>query len=421
MDPGRFATRSLQEPRLLRILEATLNAVEPSAAVRRALEEKPLPAARRVCALAVGKAALPMLAGMAESLPLDDALAITKFVPEGAGYSFPVLVGGHPVPDARSLEAGRAALEFAGRLTPADLLVCLISGGGSALMSAPRLPLEELQRLTTALLGAGARIDEINTLRRHLDEVKGGGLARAAGGAQVVSLILSDVVGDPLEAIASGPTAPDPAGLEEARGVLGRYRLEGEFPELTPALRETLKPGDPVFARVENRVIASGRTAVEAARAQARREGFTAEVLTASLQDEAREAGRGLAERLREHARTGTRPFCLLAGGETTVTLRGAGRGGRNQETALAAVPVIAGLEGVRFLSLATDGEDGPTDAAGAVVTGRTLEQAYALGLDPARALAENDSHTFFEALGDLIRTGPTGTNVNDIILMAGL
>lgn len=420
METERFAARSLQDARLLRILRAALEAVEPARAVRRSLAVRPLPAGPRTFGLAVGKAALPMLEGLLGVMPLEDALAITKHPPKKP-FPFPVILAAHPVPDESSLRAGQAALEFAGRLTPTDRLVCLLSGGGSALMSAPRLPLEELQRLTSALLACGARIDEINILRRHLDAVKGGGLARAARAGQVVSLILSDVVGDPLEAIASGPTAPDPTGLEEARAVLAKYGLKQDFPSVFLALHETLKPGDPVFGRVENRIIASGRIAIQAALAQAKAEGFAIEELPATLQGEARAVGREMGEKLRLHALHGPRPFCLLAGGETTVTLKGGGLGGRNQETALAALPVLDGLHNVLFLSLATDGEDGPTDAAGAVVTGESRSRALALGLDPVRALEQNDAYPFFDSLGDLIRTGPTGTNVNDLLLMLGL
>ena len=418
MDPKRFVTRSLKDERVLRILQAALEAVEPGRAVRRELGERPIEGPAHV--LAVGKAALPMLEGLAGLLNIRKLLAISKYLPDAAVSIFHMLPGGHPVPDERSLIAGKAALEFVEQLGPADRLVCLISGGGSALMSAPTLPLEELQRLTSALLASGARIDEINVLRRHLDAVKGGGLARAAGGADIVSLILSDVVGDPLEAIASGPTAPDPTGLEEARAVLEKYGLKDDFPAVLPALRETLKPGNPVFERVQNRIIGSGSIAIRAALTQAQAEGFKAEELTSSLQGEARQMGMELAGRLRARALNGPRPFCVVAGGETTVTLKGKGRGGRNQETALAAVHELDGLEGVLFISIASDGEDGPTDAAGAVVTGETLRRARALGLDPDGALTENDSYSFFDALGDLIRTGPTGTNVNDLVMMVG-
>ena len=417
MDTGRFITHSLRDPRVLRILAAAVDAVEPGAAVGRWLESHPLPAAERVFALAVGKAAAAMLEGLSGSVPLDGALAITKHAP--GDFAYPIMEAGHPVPDERSLRAGSSALELAGRLGPDDLLICLISGGGSALMAAPRVPLEDLQTLTRKLLASGARIDEINLLRRHLDRVKGGGLARAANGARVLSLILSDVMGDPLEAIASGPTAPDPTTAVDALDVIARYGLEAQMPPgIRAALEETVKPGDPVFDRVENVIIGNNRIALEATLDRASTEGFHVEPITEPLEGEARLLGREFAKRLRAAAKRIEGPFCLAAGGETTVTLRGQGRGGRNQELALAAAQDLAEAEGVMLISLATDGEDGPTDAAGAVATGETLSRARAAGLDPQAALANNDSYPFFEALGDLIKTGPTGTNVNDLVLM---
>ena len=421
MDPNRFATHSLRDPRLLRILAAALDAVEPGAAVRRYLVTHPLPQRERIFALAIGKAALPMMEGLASVVQLEDGLAITKHAAAGTRVDYAVLEGGHPVPDERSLVAGKAALEFAGRLGTRDLLVCLISGGGSALVSAPRIPLEELRKLTSALLASGARIDEINTLRRHLDKVKGGGLARAANGARVVSLVLSDVVGNPLEAIASGPTAPDPTTQDDAMQVVRKYGLEQLLEAGNGLMHETLKPGDPIFTRVQNVIVASSEISVKAALGQAEKEGFQTELLTTNLQGEASIVGRELAQRLRVATLEEKGPFCLIAGGETTVTLRGKGRGGRNQELALAALPDLAEMKEVLFISLATDGEDGPTDAAGAVVTGESLERARRLGLDVAGALAENNSYPVFEALGDLIKSGPTGTNVNDIVLMMRL
>ncbi|MGE5249982.1 MAG: glycerate kinase type-2 family protein [Bacteroidota bacterium] len=420
MDIERFTTHSLRNARLMRILSAALDAVEPGAAVRRFLESHPLPHAKRLFGLAVGKAAVPMMDALQSVSALDGGLAITKHAPLDGLRPYRLSEGAHPVPDGRSVAAGEAALDFVHQLTPDDLLVCLISGGGSALMSAPLLPLPQLQKLTSALLASGARIDEINTLRRHLDRVKGGGLAAAGNGARILSLILSDVVGNPLEAIASGPTAPDPTTRADALRLMQSYHLEGPgSQQVSAAMRETLKPGDPIFSRVENVIIGSIEIAAQAALAQAGREGFDAELLTASLQGEAREVGRELAGRLRSERGKRSGPFCAIAGGETTVTLHGRGRGGRNQELALSAVPVLRGLEDALLLSLATDGEDGPTDAAGAVVTGESMARALSLGLDAGAALAENDSYPFFEALGDLIRTGPTGTNVNDLVVMA--
>jgi glycerate 2-kinase len=312
-----------------------------------------------------------------------------------------------------SLAAGRAALEFVSRLSQDDLLICLISGGGSALMSAPMIPLLELQSLTSTLLAAGARIDEINTIRRHLDILKGGGLAQAANDAQIVSLILSDVVGDPLEAIASGPTAPDPSTREDAIAILQKFRLDSRFAE---KLGESAKPDDGIFKRVQNHMIANNAIALISAQAAAEKEGFSTRIISDKLQGEAGEVGRGLVNLLKEETQL-KRPFCLLAGGETTVTIRGKGKGGRNQELALGAVNPLKEMKDVMLVSVATDGEDGPTDAAGAVVTDESARRAESLGVDADDHLSRNDAYSFFERLGDLVKTGPSGTNVNDLVL----
>ena len=427
MDSNRFATQSLNDPRILSILSSALDAVDPFKAV-----QKYLPRLEgRVFGLGIGKAAIPMMDALAEQIPLAGGLAITKF---GAGVnreSYTVMEGGHPVPDARSLQAGERALDFVSSLHAEDTLVCLISGGGSALVTAPYVPLEDLQTLTSLLLSSGARIEEINTLRRQLDRIKGGGLARATK-AKIISLILSDVISNPLEAIASGPTVPNPTTEEDALQILKKH-----FPDLTTetprhgdslnsvlqCLRgskdmETLKADDPIFARVQNMIIGDNNLAARGAREQARHEGFQAEILTNELQGEAREVGRELAQRLRKDSLNRVRPFCLIAGGETTVTLKGNGKGGRNQELALSAVKELGGFENVALIALATDGDDGPTDAAGAVVTGESAQRAKALGLDAADYLSRNDAYPFFEALGDLLKTGPTGTNVNDLIFL---
>jgi hydroxypyruvate reductase len=284
--------------------------------------------------------------------------------------------------------------------------------------------------MTTALLASGAAIQEINTLRKHLETLKGGGLARQARPARIVTLVLSDVVGDPLDVIASGATVPDPSTYRQAWHILERYDLLERVPSavvthlqqgLEGLVPETPKPGDPLFASVQNVIVGSNRLAAEAAVAQARQEGFNTLLLTTSLQGEARHVGRVLAGIGRELVASGQpapRPACIVAGGETTVTLCGNGKGGRNQELALAAVLDLAGLESVLLVSLATDGGDGPTDAAGAVVTGATLDQAYEKGLDPSAYLKNNDAYHFFQALGDLIKTGPTMTNVNDLTIV---
>jgi hydroxypyruvate reductase len=287
-----------------------------------------------------------------------------------------------------------------------------------------------MQKLTEVLLACGASINEINTLRRHLDTLKGGGLARLAAPATVITLVLSDVVGDPLDVIASGPTVADPTTFADALDVLERYNVLNQTPvailrRLESGVRgeiaETPKPGDPALARVCTLIIGSNRLAAEAALAAAQREGFNALILTTFLQGEARIVGRVLAAIAREIAdnnRPISRPACIIAGGETTVTLRGDGRGGRNQELALAAVADLAAAPGALLVALATDGGDGPTDAAGAVVSTTTYQRAGDLGLDVAAALARNDSYPFFDALGDLLRPGSTHTNVNDLALV---
>jgi hydroxypyruvate reductase len=423
MDTNRFSTHSLQDARIMRVIAAALDAVDPFQAVQKYLPEM----GGRVFGLGIGKAAIPMMDALAERVSLAGVLAVTKFAPGLRGDRYTVMEGGHPVPDARSLHAGQRVLEFVSSLNEDDTLVCLISGGGSALVTAPYVPLEDLQTLTSLLLSGGARIDEINTLRRQLDRVKGGGLARATK-ARIVSLILSDVIGNPLEAIASGPTVPDPTTKVDAIAILQKYKLEKEVPKSildillsVPSLALVKDGSGSIDGRVQNIIVGDNKLAALAALEQAEQEGFQAEILTNELQGEAREVGRELAHRLRAESSKRTRPFCLIAGGETTVTLRGKGKGGRNQELALSAVDELNGLENVVLVALATDGDDGPTDAAGAVVTGESAQRAESLGLDVADSLSRNDSYPFFRALGDLLQTGPTGTNVNDLIFLCAL
>jgi hydroxypyruvate reductase len=303
-----------------------------------------------------------------------------------------------------------------------DTLVCLISGGGSALVTVPLVPLQDLQTLTTLLLASGAAIGEINILRRQLDRIKGGGLARATK-AKIISLILSDVIGNPLEAIASGPTFPDPTTRRDAIAILKKYELKQHLPD---SIMEIMESGSllPAFQgqapRLHN-ILGDNVLAANAPLEQAKLEGFKAEILRNNLEGEARDAGVMLAERLREESTKRTRPFCLIAGGETTVKVKGNGKGGRNQELALASLLELDGLQGVFLIALATDGDDGPTDAAGAVVTGETARRAAALGLDAADHLSRNDAYPFFQALDDLIKSGPTGTNVNDLIFLLAI
>ena len=429
-----------------RILTAALQAVEPSQAVRSALrvedgalaagdQRYPLANLRRVLVVGAGKASAPMAAAVEEVL--GDRLDLTGSVTVRYGHAAPtrrvqIREASHPVPDAAGVQATEAILELLRSAGEHDLVVCVISGGGSALLTLPvdGISLADLQQTTDALLRSGASIGEINTVRKHLDQVKGGGLARLAAPARLLTLVLSDVVGNPLDAIASGPTVPDTTTWADAAGVLDRYQLWDVVPAAIAErmragrdgrLPDTPKPGDPIFERVQTVVVGSNLLACEAAAVEAERQGLRSLVLTTFVEGEAREVARVLAGLLREVAASGhplPRPCCLIAGGETTVTVRGRGTGGRNQELALAAAYGLRGLSDVLLASIGTDGNDGPTDAAGAWVDGASLDRAEALGLDAGRHLADNDSYAFFDRLGDLIRTGPTRTNVNDVYVL---
>ncbi len=440
--PDAFASHTLSRhpegERVQRILAAAIRSAEAGAAVRRFLRresdslfvdgrEYPLDKIGRVRVLGLGKASPAMTLPLADLLPdrATRGLLIPKATPVHAPDGFDLQPGGHPVPSEASLRAGQKARGLVRGLDENDLLICLISGGGSALMTLPHagVSLPDLRALTSDLLACGARVDEVNILRRHLDSLKGGGLARLASPARVVSLILSDVVGNPLEAVASGPTAPDPSTREDARRVLEKYGLAEKVPapilEALETNPETPKPGDALFERVQNVIVGSNARAAESACSQARSEGFHPVWLGDDWQGEARDVGRELSRILKSASEP--RPFCLVSGGETTVAVRGRGRGGRNQELALAAVRELAGRRDLLLVSLATDGEDGVTDAAGAVVSGETLARGLDLGLVPESFLAENDSYSYFSALDDLLKPGPTGTNVNDLMFCFGL
>jgi hydroxypyruvate reductase len=388
MDVDRFITHSLQDPRIARILAAALDAVEPAKLVRDYLQKTVLPEHDRVFLLGIGKAAESMTFAAAEILTaFTDAFIVTKHISGRTFERVIVMEGGHPIPDKRSLAAGQAVLDFVSKLNENDLLICLISGGGSALATAPHegITLEEIQLKTASLLANGATIHEINSLRRQLDRIKGGGLARATK-AQVISLILSDVIGNSLDTIASGLTVD--SSLE---------------------------------TRVQNIIVGDLRIAAQAAQKEANAEGFDSEILNLQIQGEAKEVGLRLARKLKEEKIKRKTPFCLIAGGETTVTIKGNGKGGRNQEVALAAVDELNGLNNVMLISLATDGDDGPTDAAGAVVTGESYQLAKKVGMVASDYMSRNDAYPFFEKLGDLLKPGYTGTNVNDLIFLIGL
>lgn len=423
---------------LVQLRAAALRAVDPAVAVQRFFRDAGTASrpGARLYLVAAGKAAPAMAqaAGAALGAALVAGVVVTKYG-HTAGYALPASVrvyeGGHPLPD-RAGQRGAEALEALVRsLTPEEGLLALLSGGASALLPlpAPGISLPALQATTDLLLRAGAPIQDLNMVRKHLSRLKGGQLARLSR-APITALLLSDVVGDSLEVIASGPTAPDPTTYAEAWQVLARYGLLARVPRSVRAyLRagmagrrpETPKPGDACFARVQNHIVASNRQAAQAAVEEAARLGYRAALLTTALEGEAREAAQAIAAMARSVRLYGDPlppPACLVWGGETTVTVRGGGRGGRNQELALAASVALAGLPDVALMALATDGSDGPTDAAGAWVDGDTAARARALGLDPQVALAENDSYPFLDAVGALLRTGPTGTNVNDLVVL---
>jgi len=390
----------------------------------------------RVFLIGAGKAAMPMADAISEVLrdQLSGGAIITKYqhVDRPLPDHIRVREAGHPVPDQNSVEATRDLAALLREVTPRDLIFCVISGGGSALLTLPAegVTLADLQATTQLLLRAGATIHEINTLRKHLDVVKGGGLARLANGAPIVSLILSDVIGDDLSVIASGPTVPDPSTFADAWRIVEQFDLADQLPAAVRTrlrlgasgeIPDTLKPGDPLFDNVQTVVIGGNAQAAQAAEKAARQLKFNALLLTTQVQGEAREVAKvaaAIATEIARYNRPVPKPACLIIGGETTVTLKGHGLGGRNQEIALAAAIAIDGLSNTLVAALGTDGTDGPTDAAGAIATGETIGRARSIGLDAQAHLADNDAYHFFQALDDLIITGPTGTNVNDLLFV---
>lgn len=439
------------------IFHAAVDACDPGELVRRALSLRgdkleiagkmyALGTEGRLFVIGAGKAS-PRMAAAVESLVgerITSGIVVAKRGEPPAGKlgtssatgvgreclprKIEVIEASHPVPDAAGVRAGRRILDLARSARDGDLILCLISGGGSALLVSPQPPvtLEEKRKVTGLLLKSGAPIQVLNTVRKHLSMIKGGKLARAAFPARILTLAISDVVGDSPDVIASGPTAPDPTTYGDARGCLVNLGLWGRCP---PGVRELLlrgeegdveetpKPQDPCFDRSEIHVIGRNEVGLAAAEKKAAELSYRPLVLSSRLVGEAREVAKVLvavAREVRANGRPVSPPACLLWGGETTVTVRGAGQGGRNQEMALAAALQLSGDRGIAFLSASSDGEDGPTPAAGAVADGDTVRRAAELGLDPARYLAANDSHRFFAVLEDLVSTGSTGTNVMD-------
>jgi glycerate 2-kinase len=410
----------------LSIFRTALAAADPAGAVTRHLQRLDLDRYRNVYVLGAGKAGASM-AQAAERLLGRRITAGLINVKDGHTAKLRRIElneCGHPVPDERGVRGAEriaAIAESAGR---DDVVLCLISGGASALLPAPAPPvtLEEKQAVTRLLLACGANIHEINAVRKHISLIKGGQLARLAAPARVESLLLSDVIGDDLDVIGSGPTAPDASTFTTAAAILAKYGIADRVPpsvrdRIAIAAIETPKPGDPIFRRVRNTVVGSNRLALDAAACRAKELGYRTLILSSEIEGETREIARMHAAIAREIAKRGhpiRPPACIITGGETTVTLRGDGLGGRNQEFVLAAAIDIAGLENVVVFSAGTDGTDGPTDAAGAVADGATLTR----NPEARRYLDANDSYHYFESLNDLVKTGPTNTNVMDVRLL---
>jgi glycerate 2-kinase len=428
-----------------RILKAGLDAVDPEAAVRNYVSREgstlfvgnrdyDLDRYERVLLFGAGKGTAPMAKAVEEILGdhLTSGWIIVKY-----GYGVPLekthtVEAGHPIPDEAGLGAAESLLHRISECGEEDLIICAFSGGGSALLPAPCPPLslDEKQQTTRLLLESGATIDEINAIRKHLSRSKGGQLAQTAYPATLVSLLLSDVIGDRLDVIASGPTVPDETTFVDCISIVEKYGLAEKLPKavmtlfqqgVAGSIPETPKKGDAVFSKVQNLIVGNNRNALLAAQDQAISLGYNTMILSSQIEGEAREVAQvfaSIGKEISQSALPIAPPACVLAGGEPTVTIRGEGKGGRNQELALACAISIDGWERIALLSAGTDGTDGPTDAAGAIISGLTCKDARQAGLDPYAYLASNDSYSFFESLGDLVKTGPTRTNVMDIICM---
>jgi hydroxypyruvate reductase len=410
------------DPRMLlnALFKTAVAEADPAVLVPRYLPEKPK---GRTIVVGAGKGSAAMARAFEEAWdgPIE-GLVVTRY-----GHAVPcerieIVEAAHPVPDAAGEAAAARMLEFVKGLTKDDLVVALISGGGSALLSLPAqgLTLADKQSINRQLLKSGADIGEMNCVRKHLSAIKGGRLAAAAAPARVFTLLISDVPGDDPGVIASGPTLPDETTFADARAILRRYGITeptSVIRHLEAAVDETPKPGAACFKGHETRMIATPQMSLEAAAAVARAQGFTPMILSDCIEGEARDVARvmvGIAHQVVARGQPLEAPCVILSGGETTVTVRGKGRGGRNVEFLLALAVALRGLEGVYAVAGDTDGVDGLEEIAGAIVTPDTLARAVALGLDPAAMLDDNDGHAFFEALGDQIITGPTLTNVND-------
>ncbi|MCK5827774.1 DUF4147 domain-containing protein, partial [Candidatus Bipolaricaulota bacterium] len=426
----------------IEILEAALAAIEPSALIGNQLsvagdwlyvgQLRLSLTDRRIWILSIGKASVPMthaLETLLGSKQIAGGVAVTRVGYGGYTDCIRVIEAGHPLPEGT--EGAAAVMAIAKQVEPDDLVLCLLSGGGSALLALPPLSVSlcDLVRMTELLLHSGATIDEMNTVRRHVSQLQGGQLMSLLYPATVITLILSDVIGDRLESIASGPTVPDPSSFADAVAVLTRLNLLDRMPQsvhshlmsgTASVVPETPKPGDRIFETAHSLMLGNNDTALRAMVDAAQALGFHAGIHPTPLIGEAREIGCQLADQARQLADGASQKWALIAGGETTVTVRGDGLGGRNQELALAAARQLEGIAGISLAALATDGTDGPTDAAGALIDGDTVSFARQRGADPVDALARNDSHAVLDMTDDLLWTGPTMTNVADVVLILG-
>ena len=429
----------------LAIFEAGVKAVDPYQAVKHYLKVEGdflhlpdhtfnLSAFKNIYVIGAGKASAYMALGLEEILGdrLNGGLVIVKYGHGARLKKVKVIEAGHPIPDENGLFGAHALVKLAKGFLKEDLVFCVISGGGSALLPLPvaGISLKEKQETTRALLGCGAPIHEINSIRKHLSQIKGGGLARVVYPATLVSLIISDVIGNDLGVIASGPTVADTSTFLECKKILERYHLLSNIPRavrnhILKGTRgkapETPKPGNVIFKKTINLILGSNIQCLEAAEKKAKTIGYNTLLLSSFVEGEAKEVAKMQAAILKEVITSGRpipRPACIISGGETTVTIRGTGKGGRNQEFILACGIEIAGLKGAAALSAGTDGTDGPTEAAGAYADWKMADRAKKIGLNPQYYLDNNDSFHFFEQLNDLIITGPTRTNVMDMIVL---
>jgi len=419
----------------MRILRAALKAADPREAVEAQVRRIRPRRFRNIYVVGAGKAGARMAVALerVRGLPIAGGVVNVKYGHIARLRHIELNECGHPVPDENGMAGARRIAAIVSGAGTNDLVICLISGGASALLPLPAegISLADKQATTRALLACGADIRELNTVRKHLSAIKGGQLARMASPASVLTLVLSDVVGDDVDAIGSGPTAPDGSTFADALEIVTRYGLSKRLPKSVRQrlergsaglLEETPKAGDAVFERTRNILVGNNRSAVESGAGAARALGYKTLVLSTMIEGDTKNVAlmhAAIAREVRASGQPGRAPACLISGGETTVTLaREHGLGGRNQEFVLAAAREVAGMENVVLLSAGTDGTDGPTDAAGAIADGLTLKRAAAKGLDAGEILARNDSYHFFEPLGDLVRTGPTGTNVADVHVM---